>query len=137
MPRHLLVATTNNGKLREFRTLLEPIGWIVVSPRDLGIELTVEETGVTFEENARLKARAYADVSRIATIGEDSGLEIDALGGEPGVYSARYHGLPDGPLKNAHILELLRDVPSSRRGCRYICAIVLIQPDGTEQTFEG
>jgi len=71
------------------------------------------------------------------TIGEDSGIEIDALNGEPGVYSARYHGLPDGPVKNAHILELLRDVPWSRRGCRYRCAIVLVDPNGAEGAFEG
>lgn len=113
----------------------------MVSSRDVGIELSVEETGSTFEENARIKARAYFDATipaeRGMTIGEDSGIAIDALGGEPGVYSARYHGLPDGPTKNAHILELLRDVPQSRRGCRYVCAIVLIQNDGTEEVFEA
>jgi XTP/dITP diphosphohydrolase len=133
----LLVATTNAGKLRELRSLLEPLGWTILSPVDAGTVLTVEETGSTFAENARLKATAYAQASGALTIGEDSGIEIDALGGEPGVYSARYHGLPDGPIKNAHVLELLRDVPASRRGCRYVCSIVLQRPGGDEQVFEG
>ena len=71
------------------------------------------------------------------TVAEDSGLEINALGGRPGVHSARYEGLPDGPAKNARMLELLSGVPARRRGCRYRCAIVLIHPNGEERFFEG
>jgi XTP/dITP diphosphohydrolase len=133
----LLIATTNAGKVRELRVLLADLPYQVVTPADVGLSLDVEETGDTFVENARLKARAYHDATGLMTIGEDSGLEIDALGGEPGVYSARYHGLPDGPIKNAHVLELLRQVPTSRRGCRYRCAIVLLDPGGNEHVFEG
>jgi XTP/dITP diphosphohydrolase len=138
-PRHtggdLLVATTNQGKVRELTELLPELR--LLTPKDVGAELTVEETGSTFVENARLKAHAYHGATGLRTMGEDSGIEIDALHGEPGVYSARYHGLPDGPVKNAYVLDLLREVPEPLRGCRYVCAIVLIESDGSEQIFEG
>jgi len=99
--------------------------------------LEVEETGTTFMENARLKAWAYFEATGMATVAEDSGLEIDALGGEPGVYSARYQGLPDGPLKNAYLLDRLNGIARTRRGCRYRCSIVLVDRDAHEHTFEG
>jgi XTP/dITP diphosphohydrolase len=137
MSAQLLVATTNLGKVRELAPLLNGAPYQLVSPADLGITLDVEESATTFVGNARLKARAHFEASCIATMAEDSGLEIDALGGQPGVYSARYEGLPDGPIKNARILDLLRDVPASRRGCRYRCAIVLVLQDGEEHVFEG
>jgi len=129
------VATTNQGKVRELRALLPGIR--VLTPPEAGVQLDVEETSDTFVGNARLKARAYQTATGLRTMGEDSGIEIDALNGEPGVYSARYHGLPDGPVKNEHVLGLLRDVPEAERGCRYLSAIVLIEPDGSEQVFEG
>ena len=131
----LLVATTNSGKLRELNALLP--GMRLLAPRDAGVELAVDETGATFIANARLKAAAYHEATGRRTMGEDSGIQIDALHGEPGVYSARYHGLPDGPVKNAHVLDLLRDVPEAERGCRYMCAIVLIEADGSERVFRG
>jgi XTP/dITP diphosphohydrolase len=131
----LLVATTNPGKVRELEVLLPH--HTILTPPDLGLNIAVEETGQTFVENARLKASAYHAATGRRTMGEDSGIEIDALQGEPGVYSARYHGLPDGPIKNAHVLELLADVPDDRRGCRYVCAIVLVEADGSERVFSG
>jgi XTP/dITP diphosphohydrolase len=131
----LLVATTNPGKLIELRALLPDL--TILAPPDVGALPPVEETGTTFVENARLKATAYHQVTGLRTMGEDSGIEIEALDGEPGVYSARYHGLPDGPVKNAHVLELLRDIPDRRRGCRYVCAIVFIDRDGREHIFQG
>jgi len=131
----LLLATTNQGKVRELRLLLPKLR--LLTPREAGIELDVDETGSTFVENARLKAAAYHAATRLPTMGEDSGIEIDALNGEPGVYSARYHGLPDGPIKNAHILEQLKGVLADKRGCRYVCAIVLLDADGEEHVFEG
>src|SRR5438105_555095 len=133
--RELLVATTNRGKVRELEALLPT--FILLTPSDLELALDVEETGRTFVENARLKARAYYEATGRCTMGEDSGIEIDALDGAPGVYSARYEGLPDGPVKNAFVLDLLRNVPEEQRGCRYMCAIVLIEPDGSEKIFEG
>jgi XTP/dITP diphosphohydrolase len=134
----LLVATTNQGKIRELEALLAGLPWQVLRPSDLDLTLEVEETGTTFLENAQIKARAYFAASGgITTLAEDSGIEIDALRGEPGVCSARYHGLPDGPIKNAHILELLAGVPKSRRTCRYRCTIVLIEESGEEHHFAG
>jgi XTP/dITP diphosphohydrolase len=133
----LLLATTNEGKVRELVSLLAAAGRELVSPNDLGLSLAVEETARTFVQNARLKARAYFHATGIPTVGEDSGLEVEALGGEPGVLSARYHGLPDGPVKNAHILHLLDAVPPERRRCRYVCAIVLREGDGRERAFLG
>jgi non-canonical purine NTP pyrophosphatase (RdgB/HAM1 family) len=137
LPTSLLIATTSDGKLRELSALLAPLPIRLVTPTTLGATLEVEETGSTYEENARLKATAYVHETGMATLAEDSGLEIDALGGEPGVYSARYKGLPDGPVKNAHVLELLQDVPADRRTCRYVCCIVYIDEQGQEFVFEG
>src|SRR6266571_1903342 len=113
----LLVATTNRGKVRELEALLPHLA--LLTPPDLQLEIDVDETGRTFIENARLKAVAYYEATGRRTMGEDSGIEIDALNGGPGVHSARYEGLPDGPVKNARVLELLRDVPDGQRGCRY------------------
>jgi len=131
----LLVATTNRGKLRELKALLPRLR--LLTPTDVGMPLSIEETGQTFVENAHLKVSAYHAATGLRAMGEDSGIEIDALNGEPGVYSARYHGLPDGPAKNAHVLDLLSDVSEGQRGCRYVCAVVLIEPDGREHVFEG
>ncbi|HZT06666.1 MAG TPA: RdgB/HAM1 family non-canonical purine NTP pyrophosphatase [Chloroflexota bacterium] len=133
----LLVATTNSGKIREIAALLSVATRRLVSPEDLATHLDVEETGATYADNALLKARAWFAATGMPTIAEDSGLEIDALGGAPGVFSARYLGLPDGPEKNARVLEALREVPPRRRRCRYVCVMALIDEDGTERTFEG
>jgi XTP/dITP diphosphohydrolase len=133
----LLVATTNAGKVRELQALLAGLPVRLLLPAELGLQMDVEETGVTFAENATIKARAWFERTRMPTLAEDSGLEVDALGGEPGVYSARYLGLPDGPVKNERLLEILRDIPPSRRGCSYICAICLITADGAKHEFDG
>lgn len=111
--------------------------WELVSPGHLGLQLDVEESGLTYLENARLKALAYSAATGLPTLADDSGLEIDALNGEPGVFSARYLGLPDGPIKNARVLELLAGVPTSRRGCRYRCVMVFLEPGCAERSVEG
>ena len=123
--------------MRELRALLAELPLALLSPTELGLNLAVEETGSTFVENARIKAQAYLQAARLPTIAEDSGLEIDALNGEPGVLSARYHGLPDGPIKNAHVLDLLSGVAAGRRRCRYVCAIVYVDVSGEEHVFAG
>ena len=92
MTTKLLIATTNRGKLKEYREMLAGLPFEVMSLEDAGITLDVEETGETFEENAILKAKTYAAMSGMLTLADDSGLEVDALGGEPGVRSARYAG---------------------------------------------
>lgn len=136
VPR-LLLATSNPGKLRDLRLGLAETGWELCSPVDLGLAVDAEETGATYVENAQIKARAYFVATGLATAGEDSGLEIDALGGAPGIFSARFEGLPDGPVKNARVLELLAGLPVRQRRCHYHCALVLVEASGSERVFEG
>ncbi len=133
----LLLASNNAGKLREVRALLADLR--VVSPADLGIDLDVEETGQTFAANAELKARAYAAASGYIALADDSGLEIDALGGTPGVLSARY-GAPDldDEGRYLHLLSELQSYPEpSQRIARFRCAISAISPDGRQCRAEG
>jgi XTP/dITP diphosphohydrolase len=122
----LLVATNNAGKLREFRQLLRDLPVHPVSPAEIGLILEVDETGSTFADNARLKAAAFATASGLPTLADDSGLEVDALGGEPGVFSARYGG--SGLTEEARyrlVLDRLAGVPWESRGARFRCVIAL------------
>jgi XTP/dITP diphosphohydrolase len=122
----LLVATHSQHKLRELRDLLRPQRAELVSLRELGIAHEVEETGATFEANARLKARYYARLSGLPTLADDSGLEVDALDGGPGVRTRRYAGenATDAD-NNAKLLAALRELPPERRGARYVCVLAL------------
>src|SRR5713101_2912835 len=125
----LLVATTSDGKLREWLALLRDLPLDLVSLGDAGIDVDVEETGATFAQNAVLKAEAYGRASQMLTLAEDSGLCVSALGGAPGVHSARWEG-PDYVHKNALLIRLLADKHGAARGCRYACVAVLRHPDG-------
>ena len=133
----ILIATTNSGKLREFRTLLAPIQ--VTSADALGLELEVEESGLTFRENAMLKARAFAAASGCVTLADDSGLEVHALDGGPGVSSARFGGPGlDDAGRCRLLLEELRDVDGrQRRGAQFRCCLVALAPDGRTCETEG
>jgi len=133
----LLLATTSVGKQRELRALLRDLPLRLVTPADLGLTLVPEETGTTFAANAAQKAHAYFAAAGVPTLAEDSGLAVDALDGAPGVYSARWEGLPDGPAKNARLLELLARVPLERRGCRYVCHMVFLDRQGQEHHASG
>ncbi len=127
----LLVATRSAHKLRELRELLDVAPDVeLVSPDDVGIPDEPEETGESFEANARLKARFYARRSGLPTLADDSGLEVDALGGGPGVRTRRYAG-PDASdaANNAKLLRELASVPPERRGARYVCVLALAMPD--------
>ncbi len=135
-PPTLLIATTSAGKLREWRGLLADVPYTLVRLRDVGIDFDVEETGRTFAANARLKAEAYGRASNLLTLAEDSGLAVGALGGAPGVLSARWEG-DDYDHKNRKLIELLADKRRSERACRYICVVVLRHPDGREWRFRG
>jgi len=131
----LLLASQNAGKLAEMRQLLAGLPFEVVGPRDLGIADAPEETGATFAENAREKARHYARLSGLLTVADDSGLAVDALGGEPGLYSARYGGPGlDDPGRNRLVLDRLLDVPDVKRTARFICALAAVR--GEEVLFE-
>ena len=136
--KKLLLATNNKGKVREYKSLLREIPFEIVAPSELGITTEVDETGSSFEENARLKAATLAASSRLLTLADDSGLEVDALGGKPGVLSARYagEGASDEDRVN-YLLEKLKDVPEGERGARFRCVIAIANPDGSIHTFSG
>lgn len=137
MPR-LLIATGNSGKLREYRSLLGDVGWELVSPRDIGLSLEVSESGRDYAENAKIKATSFASASGLVTLADDSGLEVDALGGEPGPRSARYAG-PDADdvRRFSHLLDKLKGVPPDERSARFRCVIAVARPSGETELFEG
>ncbi len=139
--RRVIVATSNRGKLEEIRSALPFEGWEFVTAADLGAEpLEVEETGTTFIANARLKAHAYHEVFGLAALADDSGLEVDVLGGAPGVYSSRYADDCCGggdAANNARLLIELDDVPATERTARFRSVIVLVGEDGHETVAEG
>lgn len=131
----IIIASNNAGKIREFKQLLQPLGYEVISQSEAGVCVEVEETGNTFEENARLKAAAIYERTHIPVIADDSGLVVDALGGEPGVFSARY--APEGQRKKK-ILEKLKGVANTEkeRSAKFVCCICYIDKDG-EKTVKG
>lgn len=135
----IIIATHNKHKLAEMARILEPMGYEVVTDRDLGIELTdAEENGKTFLENARIKAESGCRESGLPCIADDSGLCVDALDGEPGVYSARYSGEHgNDAANNEKLLNNLKNVPDEKRTARFVCAICVSFPDGNEITAEG
>lgn len=135
----IIIATHNKHKLAEMSRILSPMGYEVVTDTDLGIELSdVEENGETFLDNARIKSEAGCKESGYPCIADDSGLCVDALGGAPGVYSARYsgvHGDDDG--NNRKLLAELEGIPTEKRTAHFACAICVSFPDGSEVTATG
>ena len=134
----LVAATNNKGKIKEIKAILGGLGFEVVSQSELGLDLDVEETGTTFTENALLKARAAAQASGIPAIADDSGLCVDALGGAPGVYSARYAG--EGATDAMLIEKLLKNmegIEKEKRGARFVSAVAFVTPQGEEFTALG
>ena len=134
----ICAATGNAGKLRELRRILEAQGHEVVSQKELGITIEPDETGTTFAENALIKAETICKVSGLPTIADDSGLCVDALGGAPGVYSARYcghHG--DDEANNDKLLDAMKEVPEGKRGAKFVSAVCFILPDGRHLTCMG
>ncbi len=129
----LLLATTNEGKVQELKQLLSDRGLEIVGLGDRAVDEDIE-TGTTFEENALLKARYYHRMTGMTTIADDSGLEVDALDGAPGVYSARYGGPTDADRTNK-LLEEIRGVPGEKRGARFVCAAAIVWDKG-ERVFE-
>lgn len=135
MKKTIVIASTNAGKIREFREMLEPRGYLVKTLADYPQAEEVEETGTTFHDNAILKAQAFTDQFGIEAIADDSGLEIDALDKKPGVYSARWLGHETSyDIKNQKVLELMKD--QKKRTCRYVCAIALTRPHQKPVVFE-
>ncbi len=132
----IIVATNNQGKVKEIKSILAPHN--VMSQMEIGVDIDVEETGDTFVENAFLKARALKQYTQCAIIADDSGLMVDYLNGDPGVYSARYAGDNTTPMQGIEkLLKNLDGVPFECRTARFVSVIALILPDGTEYSFEG
>jgi len=134
----LLIATNNPDKVREYDDLLRRLGLELCGLADIGLERQVDETGHTFDENARLKAQAYCQASHLLTLADDSGLEVTKLGGAPGVHSARYAGQGASDADRIRkLLAALDGVPWDDRAARFRCVIALAWPDGRLETFEG
>jgi len=134
----VIMATNNMDKVREIRQMLEGSDIDIIPLNEAGIDVRIDETGTTFEENAAIKACTVRDLSGQITIADDSGLEIDFFDGAPGIYSSRFMGEDTSyDVKNAAILEKMKDVPDEERGARFVCAMVIAYPDGHEETFKG
>ena len=137
MPK-LLLATNNKGKVREYKSLLRGIPFELVMPAELGITTEVDEVGGSLEENARLKATILAAESRLLSLADDSGLEVDALGGEPGMLSARYAGEGASDRDRvSYLLTKLEGVPQEKRAARFRCVIAIATPDGDVELCSG
>ena len=134
----IIFATGNEGKMKEVRMILEDLGLPVLSLKDAGITAEVEENGTTFEENAQIKAKAIMEMTGALVLADDSGLEVDALDKEPGIYSARYMGHDTSyHIKNQNIIDRLEGKVGEERSARFVCAIAAAFPDGRVLTTRG
>lgn len=138
MSKKIVFATNNAGKLREIKEILADMDVEVIAMKDIGIDIPIDENGADFEENAIIKAKAVSAVCGEIVLADDSGLEIDYLNKQPGIYSARYMG-EDTPysIKNANLIERLHGVPDEKRTARFICAMAAVFPDGEVITTHG
>lgn len=131
----IVFATSNEGKMKEVRALLADLGCPVLSMKEAGVDATIVEDGKTFEENALIKARKIHEYTDAVVLADDSGLEVDYLNKEPGVYSARYLGENTSyEIKNRYIIDRLSGVEDERRTARFVCVIAAVLPDGSEFT---
>jgi len=138
LPDKLLLATNNRGKARELKELFQELPFELVLPGELGITAEVDETGSSLEENARLKATVLAKESRLLALADDSGLEVDALGGEPGPLSARYAGEGASDKERVEfLLAKLKGVPREKRTARFRCVIAIATPEGKVELCFG
>ena len=136
--KQIIFATSNEGKLREIKLILADLNVEVIALKDAGITTDIIEDGTTFEENAVIKAETIMKETGKLTLADDSGLEIDFLNKEPGVYSARYCGEKTSyKIKNRNLLERLTDVPDDKRTARFVCAIAAAYPDGHTETVRA
>ena len=134
----MIFATGNMGKMKEIKAILGDIGEDILSMKEAGIDIDIVEDGSTFEENAIIKAKAVMERTGQLALADDSGLEIDALNKEPGIYSARYMGEDTSyRVKNANLIQRLEGVPDEKRTARFVCVIAAAFPDGTVKTTEG
>lgn len=137
MNNEILIATKNDGKLEEFKQIFEQKGIVVKSLKDINDDVEIVENGLSFEENARLKADGYAKSIGIPVLADDSGLEIDALNGRPGIFSARYAGDHNDAANNAKALSELGGIPDEKRTATFHSTVVVRKPDGSELVANG
>lgn len=134
--KQIMIATSNAHKVEEFKRMLQPYGYEVKSLLDLDVEIDIEENGTTFEENALIKAKTIYDKLHIEVIADDSGLAVNAMHGEPGIYSARFLGRDTSyDVKNQYIIDQVKDAED--KGAQFVCAIAYIDADGHENVFTG
>lgn len=136
--KKIIFATGNQDKMKEIREILADMDVEVVSMKEAGIQADIVEDGSTFEENAIIKAKTICEMTGEITLADDSGLEIDYLNKEPGIYSARYMGEDTSyRIKNANLIERLNGVPDEKRTARFVCAVAAAFPDGSVKTVRG
>ncbi len=134
--KEIMIATSNAHKVEEFKTMLEPLGYQVKSLLDLSETIDIVENGETFQENALIKAKTIYNTLHMEVIADDSGLAVNAMNGEPGIYSARFMGRDTSyDIKNQYIIDFCKD--KEDKGCQFICAIAYVDKDGNEKVFTG
>ena len=133
----VILASKNQHKLTELSAILSQLGFEIALESEYGLDIDVEETGTTFEENSFLKADAVMKASGLPVLADDSGLMVDALDGAPGVYSARYGHKASDKERTAYLLENMKDVPEDRRGAKFVCVITCLFPDGRKIVARG
>ena len=136
--KSVLIATKNKGKIKEFERFFSKFGYQVQSLLDYDKTMEIEETGTTFEENALIKARTLAKLTKQDVISDDSGLEVSILDGEPGIYSARYSGIDhDDEANNSKLMKKLENTPIEKRGAQFVCALAFVTKDLKETVVRG
>ena len=133
----VILASKNQHKLTELSAILSQLGFEIALESEYGLDIDVEETGTTFEENSFLKADAVMKAPGLPVLADDSGLMVDALDGAPGVYSARYGHKASDKERTAYLLENMKDVPEERRGAKFVCVITCLFPDGRKIVARG
>lgn len=135
----VVIASNNQNKIREIREILKPVGWEILSMQEAGIAVDPEENGMTFEDNSLIKAKCVMEACGLPAIADDSGIMVDALGGAPGVHSARYGGAayPTDYDRNCLLLKNLEAVADEARGAKFVAVITLVMPDGTIRSARG
>ena len=135
----VILASNNENKLREMQAILSPLGWEILRQKDVGLRLDPDENGLTFEENSRIKAVAVMEASGLPAIADDSGVAVDALGGDPGVHSARYGGeqCKTDKDRNRFLLQNMENVPDGKRGAQFVSVITMAYPDGKIVSARG
>lgn len=135
----VVLASNNQNKLREMKAILSPLGWEILSQKEAGVHVEPEENGTTFEENSFIKAQAVMEAAGLPAIADDSGVAVDALNGEPGVYSARYGGdaCGDDKARNRLLVKNMDAVPEGQRTGQFVSVITMVSPDGTVVSARG